>query len=77
MRAISQDQLLDLVSQVGKLSLDSRAELIGSQQTGFAIEPDDRETIDERQQSTEGLWQLDRGSLIGQEACLGGDSEGV
>jgi hypothetical protein len=76
-RAIGKNQLLNLVSQVSKLGLDGRAKLISSQQTGLAVEPDDRETVDQRQQGTESLWQLNRGSLIRQEACLGGDGKRV
>jgi hypothetical protein len=76
-RAIREDKLLNLISQVSELGLDSRAKLVGSQQTGLAIKSDDRETVDEGQQGAECLWKLCRGSLIGQEACLGGDGEGV
>lgn len=75
--SIRQLELLDLISQVSELGLSCRAQVVGGQQTRCAIELHDRKTLDERGKGLEGLGQLRGGSLVGQKASGGGDSEGV
>lgn len=74
---IGQDKLLDLISQVGELSLDGRAKLICRQQAGRSVELDDRKALHQRLERLEGLREVNRGSLVRQEASRGGDGEGV
>jgi len=75
---IRKDKLLDLIGQVsGELTLDSRAELVCCQQTGFAIESEDRHALHQRLKGFESLWEFSRSSLVRHEASRGGYSEGV
>lgn len=74
---VRQLKLLNLISQVRELSLSSRAQLVGGQQTRLPIELHDRKALDQGGKRLEDLGQLRGSSLVGQEASRSGDGEGV
>lgn len=76
-RAVSGDELVNLVSQIRQLRLDSRAKLIRGQQARLAVSPNHRGTVQQGGQWLEDLGQGSRGSGIGEKARRGSDGEGV